>query len=154
MRTDNLRRQHDAALAVAAGLREAIAAAGDHPSGDAASGLSILIARLTGALRIHFAQEDKVLYPSLMASGRGGVAAVARRFYEEMGQIGPAVAAYGERWRTSAAIQQRWAAFCGETDAILGALAGRIVRENEELYPLADAEGGASGVQAAAPRSA
>lgn len=145
VRTANLRRQHDAALQLATEMSGLLASAGAAPAGDAAYRLSMLIARLIGALRIHFAQEDRVLYPMLMASGRGDVAATARRFQEEMGQIGPAVADYGARWASSGAIARDWPRFRDETEALLAALGRRIARENDELYPLADAEAAGDG---------
>lgn len=138
IRTASLRRQHDAALLLAGEIKRLIAELGEAPHADGAFRITLLFAKLTGALRIHFAQEDKLLYPALMASGRGGTAATARRFFEEMGRIGPAFADYVEKWRTSAAILADWKGFRGETEALFAALADRIARENEELYPLAD----------------
>jgi hypothetical protein len=137
-RTANLRRQHDGALAIAGEISAIIERMGDEPSRDDAYAATMLLAKLTGVLRIHFAQEDKLLYPSLMASGRGGVAAVARAFVEEMGQIGPAFAAFSEKWRSHGAILAEPALFRTECLALFAALADRIRRENEELYPLAD----------------
>src|SRR3546814_19263903 len=73
-----------------------------------------------------------------MASGQGDIAATARRFLEEMGQIGPALNAFTEKWRDSATIVQNWPNFRSETREIFEALATRIHCENNELYPLAD----------------
>lgn len=141
-RTSNLRRQHDMAAALAGEIGDAIAIAGARASAPQAYRIALLLAKLSGTLRIHFAQEDRSLYPMLMASGRGGVAATARAFFDEMGQIGPQFTAYTERWCSSAAIADGWPAFCNETAALFTALKDRIRRENEELYPLADAEEG------------
>lgn len=137
-RTASLRRQHDAALAIAGEIVVLLERVGDKPSRDDAYAVSMLLAKLTGVLRIHFAQEDRMLYPSLMASGRGGVAAVARAFFEEMGQIGPAFADFSEKWRSLGAILAEPARFRSECGAVFMALSDRIERENNELYPLAD----------------
>lgn len=138
VRTANLRRQHDAALTIACEILDVIERMDDAPSHEDAYAATLLLAKLTGLLRIHFAQEDQLLYPSLMAEARGGVAAVARSFFEEMGQIGPAFAAFSEKWRAQGAIAAEPALFRGESRALLAALADRIRRENDELYPLAD----------------
>src|SRR3546814_17162127 len=77
---------------------------GEEPSLSGVFGLTISLAKPSGTLRIHFAQEDRHLYPSLMASGQGDIAATARRFLEEMGQLGPALNAFTEKWRDSGTI--------------------------------------------------
>lgn len=138
LRTENLRRQHDAALAMVDAINASIEEMGEEPALRGVFGLTMSIAKLSGTLRIHFAQEDQHLYPSLMASGQGGVAATARRFLDEMGQIGPAFNSFTEKWRDSATIVRNWADFRSETRAIFEALATRIHCENDELYPLAD----------------
>ncbi len=134
-----MRRQHDAAGNLASQITAQIDRIGAHPTADDAFRITMLLAKLTGTLRIHFAQEDRHLYPSMMASGQGGAAATARRFFEEMGQIGPAIAAFGETWLNSSAIVRDWDGFRAETNALFAALTDRITRENEILYPLADA---------------
>lgn len=109
------------------------------PSSDDAFRLTMILAKLVGTLRIHLAQEDRSLYPELMASGRGGVAATARLFFEEMGQLAPQIIAYSEKWLNSSHLLADWAGFRLETDTVFAALADRIERENEILYPMADA---------------
>ncbi len=143
MRTANLRRQHDTALALAGEIIEALPALVAQPQREHAVRITLLLAKLTGLLRIHFAQEDRALYPSLMASGRGTVAEVARRFFEEMGQIGPLYAGFAEKWSNADALAAAPGEFQSECLAIFRALADRIARENDVLYPLMDAEFGA-----------
>jgi hemerythrin-like domain-containing protein len=138
-RTASLRRQHDAALDLAREAQAAIARIGAHPNEAAVFPLTMVLARLTGTLRVHFAQEDRCLYPELMASGRGGVAATARHFFEEMGQLGPQIARYSEKWLSSAAMLADWDNFRLDTAAIFSLLSHRIECENEILYPMADA---------------
>src|SRR3546814_5419189 len=89
-------------------IKASIEEMGEEPSLSGVFGLTISLAKLSGTLRIHFAQEDRHLYPSLMASGQGDIAATARRFLEEMGQIGPALNAFTAKWRDSATIVQNW----------------------------------------------
>lgn len=100
--------------------------------------IAIDLAKLTGLLRIHFAQEDRSLYPEMMASSSNEVAATAATFQREMGDIGPIFEKFVERWGTSAAIAAAFATFRIEASVLFARLADRIRRENEELYRLAD----------------
>ena len=47
--------------------------------------------------------------------------------------------AYADKWSASA-IESDWAGYCGESREIIEALTERIIRENSELYPLAERE--------------
>ncbi len=148
MRTTTLRRQHDTALKIAGEiLAEAESLTDDRTH---ALKVTLQLARLTGLLKIHFAQEDRGLYPSLMASGRGGVAQVAQRFFEEMGKIGPAYEAFVAKWSNVDTLATDPAGFRTECAAIFAALADRIERENEILYPLVDTELDQTGASRAA----
>lgn len=138
-RTAHLRRQHDHALEIVGQLDTLMAERPGIEDSEGAFRASMLLARLSGLLRIHFAQEDRHLYPGMMASGRGGGAETARRFFEEMGHIGGAYAAYAAKWSMSQSIHGDTAGFRRESAALFAALGDRIARENAELYPLADA---------------
>ncbi|RVT92487.1 hemerythrin domain-containing protein [Sphingomonas crocodyli] len=138
-RTANLRRQHDAAVIIVGEINNLLLARPGIEARDGAFQASLLLAKLTGLLRIHFAQEDRQLYPSLMASGRGGVAEIARRFFEEMGDLGQAYGAFAQRWESATQILNDPRGFRRESKVIFTALADRITRENEQLYPHADA---------------
>lgn len=140
-RTANLRRQHDGAMALVGELTARIDRL--DPAGTdrvTAAAIVLLLAKLEGLLRIHFAQEDRVLYPSLMRSPDATVADTARRFFDEMGAIGPAFDAYVAEWRAADAVMARPQAFAEASRALFAALGDRIARENGELYPMADAE--------------
>lgn len=138
-RTANLRRQHDAAVALvteaAALIEQPGLAQTDHYR------IGILIAKLTGLLRVHFALEDRTLYPLMIRSTHDGAAATARAFQDEMGGLAGVYLDFAERWATSAKIGADFARFQREARAVFAALGDRITRENEELYPLADAIG-------------
>lgn len=142
-RTANLRRQHDAAAALVDQIAVAIDRVRGSPNQQEGYAVALLTAKLTGTLRMHFAAEDKSLYPALMASKQAHVACVARRFFEEMGQIGPLFADYSVRWGSPSTIMFAWPEFCAESAALFTALRDRISREDAELYPLADNMAGA-----------
>lgn len=134
-RTTNLRRQHDAALELVAQIKAMAALPLDH---DGAYALSLLNSKLTGVLRIHFAQEDKTLYPYMINSSNAIAAGTAATFRAEMGDLGPIYHGFANRWASSAAIFKDQETFRIESTAIFAALEERINRENYELYPLAD----------------
>lgn len=93
------------------------------------------LSRLAGLLKLHLAMEDEVLYPSLAASPDPEVSETARIFAEEMGGLAAAFGAYNERWAVDT-IEREPAMFAEETRRVFAALARRIDRENNELYPL------------------
>lgn len=134
-RTSALRRQHDAASKLASQLLVDIE---NYRGEEDACVISLELAKLLGLLQIHLAQEDRSLYPSLIASGDERVAAVAHQFVAEMGEFAKGLHSFAKRWPCSRAVSSNFGAFRNETIAVLDALNERILRENEELYPLAD----------------
>jgi hypothetical protein len=105
----------------------------------AAFELADLLARLSGALKVHLGMEDRVLYPALVASSDPEVQRLARRFQAEMGSLTEGFGAYVTKWRLPASIEGDPHGFAAETKHVFGALAQRIERENNELYAAADA---------------
>lgn len=136
-RTFNLRRQHDTALELVDQIARQTSRMGDRPTRDQAFGVSLLLGRLAGLLRIHFAQEDKSLYPSLIAAD-GESGHIAQQFAREMGEIGPKFEAFIDQWCSSEAILKNAPGFRNESSRLFTALADRIERENEILYPLVE----------------
>lgn len=134
-RTTMLRRQHDAAVQL---VQEISASIYKYKDERDAFAIAMQLAKLAGLLRIHFAQEDRSLYPAMMASPDRLVAATAEAYQAEMGDIGPLFDAYVERWGTSTAIAANFGQFQATTADLFGKLANRIERENDELYHLAD----------------
>ncbi|WP_172840830.1 hemerythrin domain-containing protein [Allosphingosinicella indica] len=101
---------------------------------------SILFAlrqRFSALLTAHLNGEDWMMYPRIRAGQDARAAAVADRFVAEMGALSRDYAAYDRQWTGTAAAAD-WPAFRAATSAILDALAIRIAREEEELYPLLD----------------
>lgn len=135
-RTANLRRQHDAAVALVGEINvwsDRLSEPGIPYR------VGLLLAKLSGLLRIHFAQEDKLLYPYMIHADHAEASATATDFQAEMGGLGGTYEAFAARWSSGEAIGARPAAFRKEAALVFGALANRIERENEQLYPLADA---------------
>jgi iron-sulfur cluster repair protein YtfE (RIC family) len=130
-----LRRQHDELMAMAKELAALLDPQSLRVNGKPARDL---LSRLGGTLKVHLAQEDKLLYPKLQNCGKKDVAALAARYVKEMGTLGQAFLEYSQRWNTAAAIQAGADAFAADSKKVLEALGRRVQRENDELYPMAD----------------
>jgi iron-sulfur cluster repair protein YtfE (RIC family) len=132
MSNEGLRAQHTRLRDLATQL------SGELRRGDAAArGAEIraLLNRLGGALMVHLAAEDQGFYPRMVADKRPEVAAVAARYQTEMGPLKDRVEQYMRRW-TSETIATELVSFARETTRLLGELAKRMQREEQELYPL------------------
>lgn len=136
IKLDILRRQHEAALDMAQRLLELIAA---YKAGNSAYPILMQLNRLYGVLRIHLALEDVQLYPALASSPDQEVAKTARRYVEEMGSLALDLECFARHWSCSASIANNFAEFREAAQDLMLALAVRIERENQQLYPLADA---------------
>ena len=129
--TDKFRAQHDDILQVAGEITAQLKANGDPAA------LRKLLSNMAGKVNFHLAMEDEALYPRLMTGGSAAVKARAGKFKEEMGGLGRVFTEYNTKWQTTA-IRADFDGFANETRKVFGALAKRIERENNELYPLAD----------------
>ena len=133
--TDNLRQQHEDALAMSCRLFDLI----DGYAGPAdAYPIIMQLNRLIGRLRIHLAEEDIELYPRLTASGDASVARLAKRYVDEMGGLATDLELFARHWSCSASIVSSFEEFRTGANDMLIALAVRIEREDRYLYPLAD----------------
>lgn len=129
----NLRNQHDDALAMADRLIDLIDGYGDAHD---ALPIAVQFAKLVGLLRVHFAQEDVLLYPALVASGDLEVARLALAYAAEMGALAHELEQFIRRWPSSAVIAGSFAEFAEAARELVLALAVRIERENRFVYPL------------------
>ena len=101
----------------------------------AVSELDTLRLELQSKLFAHLQAEDWMLYPSLLDSADPGVVETARKFSHEMGGLAASFLDYVEKWSAKAIVGD-WRGYCNDTTTISEALATRISRENEQLYPL------------------
>jgi iron-sulfur cluster repair protein YtfE (RIC family) len=126
-----LRQEHADLIRIVKGLDALVA--GDAPP----SSVSLFEVRrkLSSTLIAHLKAEDWVLYPPLLSSADQQVATTARQFVDEMGGLAQAFSVYIERW-DALSIESDWPRYQRETKGIIEALTNRIVRENQELYPL------------------
>ncbi len=98
---------------------------------------TMLIDRLDGLLTRHLEREDGEVYPALMGSSDAEVRRLARDAVEDMGGLRQAWAAFVAASTPDDVLRDpaRFAAACA---AVVGALAERVLFEDETLYPLAE----------------
>jgi hemerythrin-like domain-containing protein len=133
--TQLLRRQHDDALAMTDRLLDLV---DRHDPRKPVYPILLQLNRLIGLLRVHLAYEDVELYPSMMASADLHVARTAQAYVKEMGGLAADLESFARHWTCSASIVSNFLEFCEGMYDLLLALAVRIERENEHLYPLVE----------------
>lgn len=129
------REEHDLLAEIAGQIRKFVT----QPEPSDAVELFHLRMHFSRKLIAHLHSEDWTLYTLLRASKDKETAALADRFSKEMGQLSVRYLAYARRWTTTAAGAD-WPGFCEATIEMLDALAERIERENNQLYPRAERE--------------
>jgi len=126
-----LRNEHAELVKIVKDLEDLIAAEAPPP----ALALFEVRRKLSSVLIAHLKAEDWVLYPPLLSSTDPKVAEIARHFVDEMGGLAQAFTLYVERW-DALSIESDWPRYQRESHGIIEALTKRIIRENQELYPL------------------
>lgn len=133
--TNSFRQQHD-------GLVEIVTEISGYLDGtnarDNAKTVSSLLNQLSGRLNIHLRMEDTVIYPKMIESSNAEASKTARQFQDEMGGLSKAYMDYAGKWNVPQNIETDPDGFITDTKAVFAALATRIERENNDLYPLAE----------------
>lgn len=134
--TDSYRKQHiellDLAVKLSGKLSKDVVI---KEAGDIVSVLS----QFASKLNMHLTMEDKALYPKLISSGNAKTSQIAKDYMTEMGGIKQVVEKYIHSWSLAKNIAADPEKFIQESKGIFSALKGRIDKENNVLYPLADA---------------
>lgn len=133
-RIAQLQSQHEACLAIVQDIQARSIHIADRPG---AVEITLMIARLTGILRIHLALEDEILYPALRKSSNPRTAEIAERNWREMGGLADTYLDFADAWKSADVLLAEQARFRSESTAVFKALAERIAREHREVYPLA-----------------
>jgi Hemerythrin HHE cation binding domain len=92
---------------------------------------------LETVLTRHLAFEDQRLYPVLEAA-EPAVAARARLYRAEMGDLSQCVVAFLARWSADGAVEAEPQAFAQAWDSVSTALVRRMAAEDDDLYELAE----------------
>ena len=130
-----LRLQHDSAEEIAASLSALV---GTYRDQSDAVPIARLVGKLNALLRVHFAYEDSVLYPTMMRGGDPNAAGIAHCFQDDMGTLASRFEEFARRWSGPTIIDMMFDRFADEAITLLTALGARITRENNLLYPLAE----------------
>lgn len=134
-RIGQLQSQHEACLAIVQDIQVRSVHIPDRPS---AVEITLMLARLTGILRIHLALEDEILYPALRNARDPEVARAAERYWREMGGLADGFLDFVDRWKRADALLADADRFRAESKLVFSALAERIEREHAEIYPMAE----------------
>ncbi|MBI3130653.1 MAG: hemerythrin domain-containing protein [Acidobacteria bacterium] len=100
-----------------------------------------ILGELADKLTVHLAMEDRLLYPTLLNSGREEASALAHRYSEDMGGVREAFGAYLATWRSGSAIQKDPNGFIAQSRVMIAAVGMRIEAEEAHLYPAAERPG-------------
>lgn len=131
--TIKLRQDHDVLVSLVSDFRDILR----QPVAPAGIDLVKFRSGFSKELLAHLTREDWLLYPSLLQSSDKLISGTAQRFVDEMGGLLASYKAWSGQWPTERIIAE-WPTFVTETSALLDALAHRIDRENNELYPLVE----------------
>jgi hypothetical protein len=134
-RIGQLQSQHEACLAIVEDIQARSKQIADRP---AAVEITLMLARLTGILRIHLALEDEILYPALRNAPDPKMAETAERYWQSMGGLADAFLDFVDRWKRADALLAGQDAFRAESAHVFAALAERIAHEHAEIYPMAE----------------
>ncbi len=134
--TDSYRKQHVELLDLAGKLSGKLSK--DIVIKEAAEIVTVL-SQFASKLNMHLTMEDKALYPKLMSSGNAKTSQVAKDYMTEMGGIKQVVEKYIHSWSLAKNISADPEKFIEDSKGIITALKVRIDKENNVLYPLADA---------------
>jgi len=134
-RIDDLKKAHEELLAIA-GEISALLYIDTVP--EKSDEISRLLSALLGKLNFHLTMEDKHLYPEFFKHEDQKVRNTAQQFVDEMGGIATVLQEYRSKWSCGIVIKRDPEAFISETKGIFEALAKRIDREDNELYPMVE----------------
>ncbi len=135
MKVDNFKTQHKEIAEIVGKIEQMLDPATVAAKSD---DIRAQLISLSGKLSVHLAMEDKVLYPAMLGSSNDKAKKTAETFAKEMGTIGGVFKAYMEKWKNGATIKDGAAAFITETKGVFSALKDRVVREERDLYTLAE----------------
>lgn len=100
-----------------------------------------ILSGLGGKLRIHLANEDRLLYPNAAKSQDPAVRTMAERFQREMGPLATTFKSFSDRWLIPKDIAAKASEFITESRTVMAALKERVRRENTEFYAALDRAG-------------
>jgi serine/threonine-protein kinase len=140
MPTDNFRRQHEELAKLVGDLLLRLSEPSENVRANA-SELRRMMARFAGKLSVHASMENEALYPRLLEHRDQRIRDKARSLFDEVKNIYSSFGTFTKRWPTTESIEADPAAYAKDSKKVLKTLWMRMVRENDELYPLVDQVG-------------
>lgn len=134
MNIDKFKRDHVTILSSIDNLRTLVRAGVEQN----ASEISRLIVSMSSTIKLHLAAEDRVLYPAFMKSGDPQVAEVGQRFQTEMSGIAGTYMKFAGKWNIGSKITADPEGFRKEANGVFKTIWQRMLRENKELYVVAE----------------
>ena len=98
--------------------------------------ISMLLAQLSGIIKMHLASEDKFVYPVLIKHHDTQIRNTAETFANEMGELAKIFEGYKMKYLGASKIAENATAFLLESRKVFSALKERIRKEDLSLYPL------------------
>lgn len=135
MNIDKFKHQHIDILSAIAELRKLVQTGIANHATDIAQ----RIVAMSGIIKLHLAVEDRVLYPSLEASGNAALAGMSQKYRQEMDNIAGSYLNFAAKWNTARQLAEEPEAFRDEANQVLKALYDRMKREDREFYPAIEA---------------
>jgi hemerythrin-like domain-containing protein len=131
MNIDKFKHQHIDILGAIAALRTLV------QTGIAthAADISQRIIAMSGIIKLHLAVEDRILYPTLEASGNPDLARMSKHYRDEMNGISGSYLAFAAKWNTPRLLQEQPETFRQEANQVLKTLYERMKKEDREFYP-------------------
>jgi hypothetical protein len=135
MNIDKFKHQHIDILSDIATLRKLVQSG----IANAAPAIAARIVSMSGVIKLHLAVEDRVLYPSLEASGDPELARLSRQYQGEMEGIAASYLAFAAKWNTPRLLELQPEVFRTEANQVLKTLYERMKREDRVFYPAIEA---------------
>lgn len=135
MNIDKFKHQHLDILGAIAALRTLVQSGiAEH-----ATDISQRIIGMSGMVKLHLAVEDRLLYPTLEASGNKSLAGMSKRFRDEMSGISGAYLQFAAKWNSARLLEEQPEIFRNEANHVLKTLYERMKKEDREFYPVIEA---------------
>lgn len=90
--------------------------------------------QLSGRLKIHLLNEDKFLYPSLIATKEDEIKQMAIEYQNEMGDLQEQFKVFKEKYNVKTKLLEKSELFIEEAKIVILAIEKRILKEEKELY--------------------
>ncbi|SFM48437.1 MULTISPECIES: hemerythrin domain-containing protein [Rugamonas] len=135
MNIDKFKHQHIDILSAIGALRNLVQGG----IGKNAVDIAARVVAMSGVIKLHLAVEDRVLYPTLEASGNAELARLSQHYRNDMTGIAGSYLAFAGKWNTPRLLLDEPETFRAEANQVLKTLYERMKREDREFYPAIEA---------------